>query len=119
MNHRRGEKLGWILGWAGASLWIGVLAIVFLFQRKLFAAALGILLWLTAMATVFFFAPWRFPDTRYRRLMAGPYAVLCIGIVWAIWAFDAFSSFKWSILWWLPLLLLPILNVGKRTWNQS
>ena len=42
MNSRRGEKLGWTLGWCGGFVWVVILAIVAWVQGKTLHAAAGL-----------------------------------------------------------------------------
>jgi len=60
---RRGEKLGWLGGFAGAFLWIPALAVVFLVQGKPLAGLIGFALGALGYGLVVWFRPWRFPET--------------------------------------------------------
>ena len=86
---RRGEKLGWLGGFAGAFLWIPVLAVVFLVQGKLLAGLLGLPLGALGYGIVVWFRPWRFPDTPYWRLLIPPYLAFSAAVAWGFWAYGA------------------------------
>lgn len=115
---RTGEKLGWVGGWAGAFAWILVLAIL-LGPRGQYAESLvGVGLAGLGFGSAIIWSPWRFPLTRYWRLMLVPYLALMASVPWAIWALAVPD--KAPISWWLlPTLvplLLPILSMGRRRW---
>jgi len=118
---RRGEKIGWLGGFAGAFLWIPALAVVFLVQGKLLAGVIGIALGALGYGTVIRFRPWRYPDTSYWRLMIPPYLALSAAVVWGFWAYGAEAAAEMA--WWeimqLLVLFLPFLTVGNRCWRDG
>ena len=118
---RRGEKIGWLGGFAGAFLWIPGLAVVFLVQGTLLAGLFGNALGALGYGLVVLFRPWRFPDTPYWRLLIPPYLALSVAVVWAFWAYGAEAAAEMS--WWqsmqLLVLFLPFLTVGKRCWHDG
>ena len=120
MDPRRGEKLGWSLGWAGSFAWVAALAVVFAFQLKWAAALGGLVIVLLAALAVVRGAPWRHPHTRYGRLMVAPLLLELLAVLWAWRGFagdltpaDQFSP--WMLAWMLPLVL-PIVSLGPRRW---
>jgi hypothetical protein len=121
MKNRNGEKVGWIGGWLGGFLWVLVLAVVFLFQNKLEKGGLGLALFAIAGLFIFFFAPWKRPDTPYWTLMLPLYFLFFSVAGWAIWAFSGWkaSSLNWWNVFWVLPMLMPMFTAGQRTWNDS
>ncbi|MCX7830069.1 MAG: hypothetical protein N2445_03290, partial [Acidobacteria bacterium] len=87
MGNRKGEKLGWTLGWCGGFFWVLILSILFFFQSKIFEGIIGIAIVLMAISVIFFFAPWKKPSAKFWKLSMFPYSVFLISIVWAIWSY--------------------------------
>jgi len=121
MNDRKGEKLGWTLGWLGGFLWVAILAALFLFQGKLLAGATGLALAGAAGGVVTHLAPWRRPTTPYWKLMLAPYACLFLSIPWAIQAFGGLAGSGlngWNLGLLLPVLS-PLFVLGRRRWTDG
>ncbi|MFZ5765082.1 MAG: hypothetical protein ACOY4H_05725 [Thermodesulfobacteriota bacterium] len=118
MTARRGEKIGWTVGWLGGFLWVLVLAVVFLVQGKSGPGLAGLALTAAAVAGIVFFAPWRFPATPYWRLMLFPLVMFFLSVVWAIWAYGGLEAggLRWWNLGWLLPPLLPVAGLGRRRW---
>ncbi|MBN2231855.1 MAG: hypothetical protein JW781_03420 [Deltaproteobacteria bacterium] len=118
-RQRRGEQIGWLGGWIGTFCWIPALAVMFLVRGQIAAGGGGLVLFLVALALIFIRAPWRHPDTRYRRLLLPLYLVLGLGVWWAVTAYGglAASGLRW---WNLPGICLPLLTplliIGRRRW---
>ena len=117
-TNRRGEKIGWTAGWIGGFIWVVMLSIVFLYQKKFGQGLSGLALTGVAIVTIVFFAPWRFPSTPYWKLMLAPYGIFFLSIAWAIWSYGGLGSgglIWWNFLWLLPLLM-PFGILSKRKW---
>ncbi|OBS29846.1 hypothetical protein A9O67_08410 [Tepidimonas fonticaldi] len=123
MDARRGEKLGWSLGWAGGFAWVAALALVFAIQAKWAVALGGLVIVLLAALAVVRGAPWRHPQTRYWRLMMAPLLLELLAVFWA-WhglagdrpSGDALTP--WMLVWMLPLVL-PMFTFGSRRWADG
>uniref|UniRef100_A0A7C4RT95 Uncharacterized protein n=1 Tax=Desulfatirhabdium butyrativorans TaxID=340467 RepID=A0A7C4RT95_9BACT len=118
---RRGEKLGWSLGWMGGFIWVLALVVVFLFQQKVLAGLGGILLIGVAVFAVHQLAPWRHPNTVYWKLMLGPYLVFFLSMVWAVFSFGGTETLDlnwWNFLWIVPTLG-PFGILGNRKWKDG
>lgn len=117
----RGRKTGWILGWSGGFVWVLILSIVFLYQRRTMEATTGFLIAILAEASILFLAPWRFPDTTYRNLMAPIYLLFFLGIAWGVWALGdpGWMGLTWWSLFLLLPLTLPLWLSGGRRWNDE
>ena len=116
-DRRKGERLGWLGGFA----WVAVLAGVFVVQGRWLAALAGLLLFALAVWAIRRNAPWRQPDQLYWRLMAPLYGLIGLSVVWVFWGFEAASAESlsgWQLLWWVPLLL-PLIQLGGRTWRMG
>ena len=117
---RTGEKWGWIGGWIGSTLWIFALSIVWLFQGKTFHGVLGVVLFLLAMVLMLSIAPWRLPKTRYWKLMLPLFACLGLSVILALDAFlpgSGWESVPWYSWFWILFLVLPVIQIGNRTWE--
>jgi len=120
MKDRWGEKIGWTAGWIGGFVWVLILSLVFLFQGKNVQGFSGIALTGIAIASVVFFAPWRFSSTPYWKLMLAPYSLFFLAIVWVIWSYGGLAAAEltaWNLLWLLPLLI-PFGSLSKRKWDD-
>lgn len=120
MTSRRGEQLGWTLGWSGAFVWVAILAVVFLVQGQILPALAGLVLVGLAAWTIRAFAPWRRPTTPYWQLLLPFYLVLLLTVAWAVWAYGGPKKLGmawWNALWLLTLLI-PLGPTCKRTWND-
>jgi peptidoglycan/LPS O-acetylase OafA/YrhL len=121
MTPRKGEKIGWTFGWFGGFLWIGILAVVFLFQRKWLAGALGLVLLGIILIVLTAFAPWRHPATPFWKLMLPLYAGLAVSIIWAVRAFGGLKAAGlrwWNVLWLWPLFI-PLGTTGRKCWRDG
>lgn len=121
MQSRMGEKVGWLGGFAGGFLWIPALAVLFLVRGERVAGLVGIALCVLGYSGVVWFSPWRFPDTRYWRLLLPPYLALAAAVVWAVWGFGPRSAD--ALAWWqlgpLLALLSPFVTIGWRRWSDG
>ncbi len=118
---RRGEKIGWSVGWLGAFLWVAIVAVVLLFRGAPGKGAVGLLLFGAAVAVIYLSAPWRHPFRPYWKLVLLPYALLAFSIGWALWAFDGVRTLDlnwWNALWLVPALV-PLGILSKRKWAES
>lgn len=119
MNGRKGERLGWALGWLGGFAWVAVLAAVFAFQGRWIEAGVGLVLVAAAAPAVVLAAPWRHPYRAYWQLMAPLYGLLALGVAWAVWANGGAEPVSaWDLLWLIPLLM-PLASIGRRNWQMG
>ncbi len=120
MGHREGERWGWILGWSGAFLWLLLLGGFWFFKDEWIAGISAWILVVLAEGAVFFFAPWRHPQTRYWKVLLPLYGVFGAGLMLAIRFSEpgAVALEGWSYLWVLPMLL-PFFIVGSKTWDSG
>lgn len=117
---RRGEKIGWTAGWAGGFIWVLILSVVFIFQGKIVQGISGMVLVGSSIFMILLFAPWRFPNTHYWKLMLAPYGIFFLSIAWAIWSYGGLSKIGmtwWNLLWLLPVLM-PLGGLSKRNWSD-
>jgi hypothetical protein len=120
MKKRNGEKIGWSGGWLGGFLWALILAIVRIVQHRWEEGFIGLFLVALAAFFIFFFAPWRRPDTAYWKLMVPVYVLLFTAVAWAVWTYGGMKAAEldwWSFFWVLPVLM-PLFTTGRRTWND-
>ncbi len=129
MNHsdqqtpasRRGEKLGWTLGWFGGFIWVILLSILWLVKGQVEAGITGLALFIVGAAVIITFAPWRHPDTPYWKLMLPVYAAFFLTVAWTIRTAGGFQGLGvtwWSFSWLLPMFV-PFATIGKRRWRDG
>jgi len=121
MSNRRGEKIGWIGGWAGGFFWLVLLSVLLLFQGRFVEATAGIGTAAVAFILIVITAPWKHPTVRYWKLMLPLYAVLAVSIVLLLFVFGSPAKAGlswWSFLWLFPALI-PFGTIGKKTWNDN
>jgi len=121
---RRGEKIGWLGGWAGAFCCVPILGIVFLAQGHAAAGIGGILLAALGMALVFVARPWRHPRTSYWKLMLAPFACYAAAIAWVFLCFGIERLREEGFNWWLLLPMasifaVPFFVMGRRRWSDE
>jgi len=120
MSNRKGEKAGWIGGWAGGYIWIAVLAVLFLCQDNTAAGLAGIGIFMLGIISVFQTAPWKHPSTPYWKLLIPLYLIIMLGVLWCFWSYGLFSStnFKIIYIFWIIPLFSPFLTIGRKTWDD-
>lgn len=120
MNHRRGEKIGWVAGWCGGFAWVAALSVVFLSRGRLLPGLVGMALVLVAVLGIVRTVPWRHPSVLYWKLMLVPYLLFLASGAWAVWAFGGLAEAGlnvWMLVWLVPLLL-PFGTIGRRRWTD-
>jgi len=119
--NRNGEKLGWIGGWLGGFIWLGLLSIVWIFQNKISNGMIGIMVFIVAITTVVTAAPWKYPNTKYWKLMLPIYLLFFISISLCIYFYGGLDSngLKWASFFWVIPCLIPFVAIGNRTWNSN
>ncbi len=119
--NRRGEKIGWVGGWTGGFLWIVILAIIRFFQGDMTGGALGILVFLVAEVLIVVLAPWRFPTTRYIKLMLPIYGLFLLSSCWAVWTLSGLdqSGFSYWTLFLIVPVLSPLITIGAKRWRDG
>ena len=117
---RKGEKIGWIGGWFGGFIWLCLLSIAWLIQGKLKIGILGISIFIIAILFIFIFAPWKFPRTKYWKLMLPIYAVFFTSIILSIYLLGGLKSvgLNWFSFFWIIPCLIPFVTVGNRSWKN-
>lgn len=121
MKERKGEKLGWLLGWTGGFLWLGGFSVWMIASGRVAAGLSGAALFALSLACIGKLGPWRFPLTPYWKLMLPIYALLfcSVGLAFS-WFLPAMKApFSYFQLFWLLPCLSPLFTLGKRTWNQG
>lgn len=119
--NRKGEKMGWIGGWSGGFIWLGLLSIVWVFQNKISNGMIGIMVFIVAITTIVATAPWRHPHTKYWKLMLPIYLLFFISIFLCIYLYGGLDSIglKWTSFFWVIPCLIPFVTTGNRTWDSN
>ncbi|MEW5875570.1 MAG: hypothetical protein AB1752_10350 [Candidatus Zixiibacteriota bacterium] len=122
MDSRRGERLGWTIGWLGGFLWVAILAVMLALQSRWAAAVTGCAIVVGAVAVILRASPWRCPRTPYWKLMLPVYALFFGAIGWAVLVAGDLHELGivnwWSLFLLLPLLL-PLWINGRRRWSDA
>ena len=122
MHERRQEKIGWVGGWLGGFVWVLILSVILLVRGETLPAVVGLLICATAFAAIGFFAPWRYPRTTYRRLLAPLYVLFFCAVGWGVWSFGGPRQIGlnswWSLLLVMPLMM-PLWMGGNRRWQDN
>lgn len=118
---RKGEKIGWLGGWLGGTIWIMVLPVLLYSRGELLSAVIALVLFCIAMILVPVMAPWRHPQTPYYLLLLPLYAVYLGTLILAIVSLDLFREEHirpWYFLWILPCFS-PLFIMGHRRWTDG
>ena len=121
MKERKGEKVGWIVGWLGGFVWLFLLSIVWLVQGKITSGVLGLGLFVLAVVFIIVLSPWKHSKTRYWKLMLPVYALLIVSAGTYVWLEGSFGNLGlswWSILYLTPVLV-PFATIGTRCWDDG
>ena len=119
--NRKGEKIGWIGGWLGGFIWLALLSAIWIVQNKINNGALGIILFTAAIILIFRFAPWKYPNTKYWKLMLPIYSLFFVSIALCIYLYGGLKSIglNWVSFSWLIPCLIPFVTMGNRRWNVN
>ncbi|HOO90260.1 MAG TPA: hypothetical protein PLA74_05500 [Syntrophales bacterium] len=121
MANRRGEKIGWIVGWFGSFLWVCLLSVIWLFQNRMIDGIMGIILFVIAITAIIAITPWRYPDTQYWKLMLPMYVLFFLAIALCIYRYGGLENtgLQWTAFFWIIPCLVPLIIIGRRTWNGN
>lgn len=118
---RKGEKLGWTIGWIGGSVFLLIGGVLWLVFGNISAGIAALVCYGLLAAFTLTFAPWKFPNTKYWKLLLPNYLCLFTGSVLAlVLGFPGEDlSGQWHNLFFLFALLTPFFTMGRRTWNDN
>ena len=118
---RKGEKIGWIGGWSGGFIWLGLLSGVWAYQGKTMIAVLGFVLFVVAIITILSVTPWKYPNTKYWKLMLPIYLLFFGSILFGLSFMENLekSGLSWYSFFWMLPCLIPFATMGNRTWNEN
>lgn len=118
---RRGEKFGWIGGWFGGFVWLGLLSVIWLFQNKIIEGIIGLAVFIVAFIVISMTVPWKHPNTRYWKLMLPIYTLFFCSIVLSIYLYGGLEiiGLNWTSIFLVIPGLIPLVTTGNRTWNSS
>lgn len=115
---RRGEKIGWIGGWLGGTLFFPIGAVVWLSCYNIPAATIALMVYIGFVSLAFTITPWKYPQTKYWKLLLPYYLLLIVGT--ALLLMTGFhniqGSFKYFSAFYLLPAVLPFFTVGEKTW---
>jgi len=105
----------------GGFVWVLLLSALVIAKGWVGKGIPGVVIFVSALASVIAFSPWRNPRTPYWRLMLAPYGNFLLAIVWAVWAVGGYGELgmsAWSLAWLLPTLI-PFATVGNKRWEDG
>jgi len=119
--NRKGEKIGWIGGWLGGFIWVGLLSVIWIFQHKNIKGMLGIVLFIIAIILIISLAPWKHPNTKYWKLMLPIYLLFILSIAMVIHLYVGLrnTGLSWVSISWIIPSLIPFVIIGNRKWDNS
>jgi hypothetical protein len=116
-KHSRGLKIGWLGGYAGATLWMLLLGIVRFAQGWNYRGLLWTACFLICAGITRQFLPWRRPETELRRLYFVSVTPIVVTVLLMLFLNVALeSSMLWSVIPGILVLYLPVFTLGKKTW---
>jgi hypothetical protein len=119
--NRKGEKIGWIVGWHGGFIWLCLLSGVLLFRNGIADGIIGIAIFVVASAVIIVTAPWKHPNTKYWKLMLPVYLLFFVSIAFYIYSYYGLdgTGLSWTAFFWVIPCLIPIATAGGRTWKGN
>lgn len=120
MFKQKGLKLSWYLGWLGTFSWLYGFTVYFFVIRLYVAGVIGLVLSILSILFITLISPWKFPNTKYLYLFLPPLINIILSAIWLIYFLQPITKENISILWfsWIILTFLPIIQIGKKTWND-
>lgn len=118
----KGQRWGWKGGFLGGSCWVPVLAVVLFAQGDVFGGVLTLVCYALCLGALWRFLPWRFPGVRLWKLYLaslGPIVLSALVLGWRLGKLA--GGVGWpllQLLFVLPMLLLPLLTMGRKTWDE-
>jgi len=121
MNERRGEKVGWTVGWLGSFCWVFIFSVLWLARGRLLAGGVALLIVAVAVALIVALAPWRHPRTRQWKLLLPIFLVLAVSVAAAVHFEGGLTAtgMKWWSFLWVIAIFLPLLSYGARCWQDG
>lgn len=112
-------KLGWLSFAIAGVVWIIPFGIIWLIQGRSFFGAIAIALCFIAIVAIINFVPWKYPDTKFWKLLIPPYGMFILAILLLLYVltrFKSLSEIQYG-LWLLPCFT-PFFTLGYKTWNS-
>jgi hypothetical protein len=121
MAERRGEKLGWTLGWLGSFCWVVGFGIWSFLNGNTYGGVTSLALFGIAAYLTWRVAPWHHAATPYWKLMIPLCGLFLVSIYLALRTLGGMerAGLRWSSFFWLGILALPLYTVGKRRWKDG
>lgn len=115
----KGLKIGWLGGYAGATLWMLLLGIVRFAQGQNYRGLLWTACFLICVEITWLFLPWRRPEIELRRLYFVSVTPIVITVLLMLFLNVALEgSVLWSVIPGILVLYLPVFTLGRKTWND-
>ena len=117
---RKGEKIGWTVGWIGGFIWILVFAFILFFQGSVIYGVIAFVLFSLATISIIKLSPWKHPDAKYWKLMVPIYSIFLISIIFIIYVlngFDDLSKIQYGL--WIFPCLSPIFILRNKKWDND
>ncbi len=112
-------KLGWLSFAIAEVVWIVPFSIIWLIHGKYIFGIMGILLFCIALFLISAFVPWKYPNTKFWKLLIPPYAMFIMSIILLLYVLTGFNNLddiQYGV--WLIPCFVPFFSLGYRTWNS-
>jgi MFS family permease len=118
---RKGEKIGWIGGWAGSFIWLLLFSLIWLGRGKAVGGAVGLVLFALAVVLIFALAPWKRPAAAYWKLMLPIYVIFFGSAGWCLHVYGGIvgTGLGWPAIFWVCPILMPLVTIGRRKWEGT
>ncbi len=117
--NRNGEKLGWTGGWIGSFIWILIFAIACFVKGYAVYGAIGVIVFSIALLMILKFSPWRYPDTKYWKLMLPIYVLFMGSVIFVVYVLTGFNDLgRIQYCLWLIPCFTPLFIMGNKTWDE-
>jgi hypothetical protein len=116
-----GRKIGWVVGWLGGFGWFGLLSAYWLFQNRLYAGMIELVLFIIAILVIKMTAPWKHTNTKYWKLMLPLYFLFFSSYILSVYLSDGieYLGLNWTTISPVIPALIPLFIIGNRTWDSN
>jgi len=121
MEGRKGEKIGWIGGFLGGFCWLLLLSIAWFVIGSPKKGLIALGFFIVATIIIECITPWRYPQTKYWKLLVPVYAILTLSFIVCImlWGGLEKAGLRPLQLFMFSPLLIPFFTIGNKVWEKK